>query len=172
MLRSFGNSKINSELGIRNSELFMLRKFIGNINSVGQILYLSDVNPVFFGKFSVGDGSPVPRRKAFSDEFGIICVPQITAKTQMTGFLSYAAKCFIINERPCFQRFYPMKTGSFCLWKIYMLKIADAIRNGNRSLQNSVLRNKYAELILNTNKIKEKICAEIAYIQDCRLDFF
>ena len=27
-------------------------------------------------------------------------------------------------------------------------------------------------LILNTNKIKEKICAEIAYIQDCRLDFF
>ncbi len=27
-------------------------------------------------------------------------------------------------------------------------------------------------LILNTNKIQEKICAEITYIQDCRLDFF
>ena len=27
-------------------------------------------------------------------------------------------------------------------------------------------------IILNTNKIKEKICAEITYIQDCRLDFF
>mgnify|MGYP004541977583 CR=1 FL=1 len=27
-------------------------------------------------------------------------------------------------------------------------------------------------LILNTNKIKEKICAEIQYIRDCRLDFF
>ena len=26
--------------------------------------------------------------------------------------------------------------------------------------------------ILNTNKIQEKICAEIPYIQDCRLDFF
>ena len=61
----------------------------------------------------VGDGFPVPRRKAFSYEFGIICVPLITAKMQMTDFLSYAAKCIIINERPCFQRFYPMKTGSF-----------------------------------------------------------
>ena len=80
----------------------------------------------YFVQFSYKDGLPVPRRKAFSDEFGIrnaefgiICVPQITAKMQMTDFLSYAAKCFIINERPCFQRFYPMKTGSFCLWKIY-----------------------------------------------------
>ena len=27
-------------------------------------------------------------------------------------------------------------------------------------------------LILNTNKIKEKICAEIQYIRDCRLEFF
>ena len=27
-------------------------------------------------------------------------------------------------------------------------------------------------IILNTNKIKEKICAEIQYIRDCRLDFF
>ena len=27
-------------------------------------------------------------------------------------------------------------------------------------------------IILNTNKIKEKICAEMLYIQDCRLDFF
>ena len=27
-------------------------------------------------------------------------------------------------------------------------------------------------IILNTNKIQEKICAEITYIQDCRLDFF
>ena len=27
-------------------------------------------------------------------------------------------------------------------------------------------------LILNTNKIQEKICAEILYIRDCRLDFF
>ena len=27
-------------------------------------------------------------------------------------------------------------------------------------------------IILNTNKIKEKICAEILYIRDCRLDFF
>ena len=27
-------------------------------------------------------------------------------------------------------------------------------------------------LILNTNKIQEKICAEIQYMQDCRLDFF
>ena len=28
------------------------------------------------------------------------------------------------------------------------------------------------EVILNTNKIQEKICAEIQYMQDCRLDFF
>ena len=27
-------------------------------------------------------------------------------------------------------------------------------------------------VILNTNKIQEKICAEILYIRDCRLDFF
>ena len=27
-------------------------------------------------------------------------------------------------------------------------------------------------IILNTNKIQEKICAEIQYMQDCRLDFF
>ena len=27
-------------------------------------------------------------------------------------------------------------------------------------------------LILNTNKIQEKICAEILYMRDCRLDFF
>ena len=77
----------------------------------------------------VGDGFPVPRRKAFSDEFGIIRVPQITAKKQMTNLLSYAAKCIILNERPCFHRIKPMKTGSFCLRKIYMLKIADAIRD-------------------------------------------
>ena len=30
----------------------------------------------------------------------------------------------------------------------------------------------YEGIILNTNKIQEKICAEITYIQDCRLDFF
>ena len=30
----------------------------------------------------------------------------------------------------------------------------------------------FTYLILNTNKIQEKICAEITYIQDCRLDFF
>ena len=27
-------------------------------------------------------------------------------------------------------------------------------------------------IILNTSKIQEKTCAEIQYIQDCRLDFF
>ena len=27
-------------------------------------------------------------------------------------------------------------------------------------------------IILNTSKIQEKTCAEITYIQDCRLDFF
>ena len=67
--------------------------------------------PYIYSKFSVGDGFPVPRRKAFSYGFGTICVPQITVK------------CFIINERPCFHRIKPMKTGSFCLRKIYMLKI-------------------------------------------------
>ena len=29
-----------------------------------------------------------------------------------------------------------------------------------------------AVIILNTNKIQEKNCAEILYIRDCRLDFF
>ena len=28
-----------------------------------------------------------------------------------------------------------------------------------------------AVIILNTNKIQEKICAEILYMRDCRLDF-
>ena len=32
--------------------------------------------------------------------------------------------------------------------------------------------NKRLFVILNTNKIQEKICAEILYIRDCRLDFF
>ncbi len=36
-----------------------------------------------------------------------------------------------------------------------------------------MLKNTLAScIILNTNKIKEKICAEILYIRDCRLDFF
>ena len=31
---------------------------------------------------------------------------------------------------------------------------------------------KHPAIILNTNKIQEKICAGIQYIQDCRHDFF
>ena len=62
--------------------------------------------PYIYSKFSVGDGFPVPRRKAFSYEFGIICVPLITAKMQMTDFLSYAAKCFILKTNdPVFNGF-------------------------------------------------------------------
>ncbi len=40
------------------------------------------------------------------------------------------------------------------------------------SLCASINGTEQARLILNTNKIQEKICAEILYIRDCRLDFF
>ena len=75
------------------------RKIVGadSISARYNIVVLSHKN-------TVGDGSPVPRRKAFSDEFGIISVTQITARY------------FTINECPYFHRINPLKIGTFCYY--------------------------------------------------------
>ncbi len=51
---------------------------------------------------------------------------------------------------------------------IFKLKVYKKIRTSTYS----VMCGLKPILILNTNKIQENICAEIPYIQDCRLDFF
>ena len=45
-------------------------------------------------------------------------------------------------------------------------------RNTSAIPLNNIKQKRLPNIILNTNKIQEKICAEITYIQDCRLDFF
>ena len=134
------------------------RKIVGadSISARYNIVVLSHKN-------TVGDGSPVPRRKAFSDEFGIICIPQITAKMQITDLLSYTAKCLIKND-PVFNGFIRWKQGrfvceKFIYWKSHrdsgrenrpLQKIAVilCVANGriwNPPLRNFVLRDKSAE---------------------------
>ena len=92
------------------------RKIVGadSISARYNIVVLSHKN-------SVGDGSPVPRRKAFSDEFGIISVTQITARH------------FTINECPYFHRINPLKIGTFC----YYLRFLTAFSYTEKSLRDS-----------------------------------
>ncbi len=60
---------MNSELGIRNAELFLFRIFVTkHLIPYGQIPYLHVANPRNYSKFSVGDGLPVPRRKEFHNK--------------------------------------------------------------------------------------------------------
>ena len=76
------------------------------------------------------------------------------------------------KKQTCFQ-FWDLKTGLFLY--CFAAQVRETAYSAfvykaefcKRSDMGSVLT-----LILNTKKIKEKICAEIAYIRDCRLDFF
>ena len=52
---------LNSEFGMRNSELFMLCKFTENINFRRGGFYIRPLKIRISGKFSVGDGFPVPQ---------------------------------------------------------------------------------------------------------------
>ena len=114
MVLNSERDKLNSELGIRNSECGInlmrnyfcsasYRKIVGAdfISACYNIVVLSHKN-------TVGDGSPVPRRKAFSDKFGIISVTQITARY------------FTINECPYFHRINPLKIGTFCYYSRFL----------------------------------------------------
>ena len=70
-------------------------------------------------KNTVGDGSPVPRRKAFSDEFGVISVTQITSRY------------FTINKCPYFHRINPLKIGTFCFCDIFVQR--KSLRDSGRT---------------------------------------